>query len=126
MLQRQSARRVAYLVSPSGATAASELWSVRWNASAPTLLTQVPTGRAIQSAALTGDSARVLYTADEDAALVRQLHSIPVGGGPRRLLSGPMTIGGDVTSFLPGPADRSLYIADQETSGVFELYSVRH
>ncbi len=74
------------------------------------------------------DGSRVAYFADQDANDVTELYSIAIGGGSGSAkLNGVLTPGGDVFSsgleFSPN-GDRILYLADQDTDSVGELYIV--
>ncbi|MCC6847011.1 MAG: hypothetical protein IT294_00820 [Deltaproteobacteria bacterium] len=71
---------------------------------------------------------RVVYTAEQDAAGVIELYSVPSGGGtPLKLSKSPAPVaGGDVvpTSVEVNPDGLTvLYAADQDTDGVQELFS---
>ncbi len=74
------------------------------------------------------DSSRILYMADQTADEVFEIFSVPsVGGGAAVKLNGPLVSGGDVSSiglqFSPN-SSRVLYLADQVTDGVNEIFSV--
>jgi hypothetical protein len=80
------------------------------------------------------DSSRVAYVADPVLFIygneVFRLYSVPVGGpgGSSVLLSGSMVQGGDIhyygvrTIFFTPNSRRVVYIADQDTDGIDELY----
>jgi len=79
------------------------------------------------------DSRRVIYLADQETDDVFELYSVLVAGGAPVRLNGPLVAGGDVSGaaptvnrpFLISPDGvRVIYLADQETDGAFELYSV--
>jgi Tol biopolymer transport system component len=73
------------------------------------------------------DGSRVIYVADQNTDEVQELFSVPITGGTAVKLSGPMALGGDVqsisVSFSPN-GSRVLYVADQETDGLGELFMV--
>jgi Tol biopolymer transport system component len=81
-----------------------------------------PAGRAISP-----DGSRVVYVADQDTDEVLEVFSVPIAGGTPVKLNGPMATGGDVQtnglSFSPN-GSRVLYVADQETDGLSELFMV--
>ena len=75
------------------------------------------------------DGSRVLYRADQDTDEVDEIYSVPITGGAPVKLNGPLAVGGDVEGFLSGlqfspDGARVLYVADQDTDGVVEIYSV--
>ncbi len=80
------------------------------------------------------DSSRVVYLADQDTNEVLELYSVPVGGGPVKKLNGQLVEKGDVSpaftvdwnsTFQISPdGSRVVYLADQDTDEIFELYSV--
>ena len=76
------------------------------------------------------DSSRVVYVADQDADDVLELYSVPITGGYSAKLNGILTPGGNVfagttSSFQISPdSSRVVYVADQDTDDIFELYSV--
>jgi len=73
------------------------------------------------------DSSRVLYNADQDTDGVTEIYSVPSSGGTPVKLNDTLVAGGDVSSgglqFSPD-SSRVLYLADQDTDEVFEIYSV--
>ncbi|TWU28154.1 hypothetical protein [Bythopirellula polymerisocia] len=73
------------------------------------------------------DSSRVLYLADQVTNGVAEIFSVPSGGGIATKLNGPLTPNGDVSSaglqFSPD-SSRVLYLADQITNDVDEIFSV--
>jgi Tol biopolymer transport system component len=77
--------------------------------------------------AFSPDSSRVLYLADQTTDEVFEIFSVPSGGGAATKLNGPLVAGGDVFSsglqFSPD-SSRVLYLADQTTDGVNEIFSV--
>ena len=105
-------------------------------ASAPVeLVPDLGTGRAIVAFQISPDGARVVYTADQDANDRHELYSLPLdASAPPTKISGPLVAGGDVrfpAEVGPSPfvrispgGGRVAYLADQDTNGVDELYSV--
>ncbi len=81
---------------------------------------------------LTPDGARVVYRADQTADNVYELFSAPAdGSGPSIRLNGTLPPGGDVSGsgfysvgFQVAASGRVVYLADQTTNNVEELYSV--
>ncbi len=82
--------------------------------------------------AISPDSTRVVYRADQDVDSIDELFSVPIGGGTVTQLNAPFVAGGSMvdpgagfSSFLfSADSSRVVYEADQDTSGMFELYSV--
>src|SRR5262249_13659527 len=79
------------------------------------------------------DSRRVVYVADRGTDGVEELYRVPLAGGPVPKLNGPLVAGGDVSAGLGGPLQffrispnsrRVVYMADQDTDQVFELYTL--
>jgi len=76
--------------------------------------------------AISPDSSRVVYIADQTANEVYELFSVPITGGPAVKLNGPLPSGGDVHYFDITPdGNHVVYAAQQEfwTSGT-HVYSV--
>src|SRR5262249_43497356 len=73
------------------------------------------------------DSSRIIYRADQQADQVFELYGAPATGGAITKLNGTLANGGDVDGgalrFSPD-GSRVMYIADQDTDEVLELYSV--
>jgi hypothetical protein len=77
------------------------------------------------------DSSRVIYQANQDNVEVFELFRVPINGGTTIKLNGPMVSGGNVSAFEPGftsffispDSNRVVYLADQETNNVFELFA---
>ena len=107
-----------------------ELYSVPSGGGAAVKLNgPLPTGGGVSSAGLTfsPDSSRVLYRADQDTDGVDELYSVPSGGGAAVKLNGALVANGDVYSYgfqFSPDSSRVLYLADQDTDGVYEIYSV--
>jgi Tol biopolymer transport system component len=74
------------------------------------------------------DSSRVVYLAEQDTPYVNELYSVLIGGPAASgiKLNGPLPAGGDVYyNFLISPdSSRVVYLAEQDTDNVPELYSV--
>ncbi len=74
------------------------------------------------------DSSTVVYRAVQQSGDGFELFSVPVGGGPVTELSGDNASGSGGVAFdnfrLTPDGDTVLYLADQQTTGVIELYSV--
>ncbi len=77
--------------------------------------------------AFSPDSSRVLYRADQTTDDVYEIFSVPSAGGAATKLNGPLVANGDVSTsglaFSPD-SSRVLYLADQTTNDVNELFSV--
>ncbi len=91
------------------------------------LNTPLVVGRVVGDARLSPDGSRVVYVADEAVDEAFELFSVPTAGGSLVKLNGALTAGGAVRSgsvtFSPDSA-QVVYIADQQTDEVFELFSV--
>ncbi len=73
------------------------------------------------------DSSRVVYSADQQTDTVYEIYSVPIAGPAAAgvKLNGALVAGGDVLDLAISPdSSRVVYWADQQTDGVFELYSV--
>jgi Tol biopolymer transport system component len=71
------------------------------------------------------DSSRVVYTADQETDNVVEAYSVPLGGPAAAgiKINGPLVAGGNVLEYSISPdSGRTVYIADQDTVGVWELY----
>lgn len=77
---------------------------------------------------LVGGAGRVAYVADQVTEGAFEIFSVPVSGGPATKLNPPFVPGGSVLGFqrflLGGGGFRVVYLADQETNDVPELFSV--
>jgi len=86
-------------------------------------------GGNVQHFRLTPDGKRAVYTADQDTDEVLELYSVPLDRSAGAVkLAGPLVVHGDVHSsaeaFAISPdGARVVYVADQETDQVFELFS---
>jgi Tol biopolymer transport system component len=75
------------------------------------------------------DSRSVVYTADQEASFTREIFGVPIDHGrPARKLNDALVPGGNVLIFPVGfritpDGRRVLYLADQDTRGVRELYT---
>jgi Tol biopolymer transport system component len=73
------------------------------------------------------DNSRVIYNAIQEAATAFDLYSVPLGGPAAAgiKLNSPLVLNGGFAEFQISPdSSRLVYIADQDTVGVQELYSV--
>jgi len=73
------------------------------------------------------NSSRVVYVADQQTDEVYELYSVPIGGPASAgvKLYGALVPFGDVFAFQISPnSARVVYLADQQTNDVYELYSV--
>ncbi len=75
------------------------------------------------------DSQWVLYLADQDTDDVIELYRVPLDGSAGAMkLNGTLVAGGDVgfggNFFVSPDSQRVIYLADQDTNDVFELYGV--
>lgn|GEM_PF-1056367 len=81
----------------------------------------------VEGAQFSPDGSRVLYLADQTVNDRVELYSVPSIGGTPIKLNGTSAVGGDVFStglqFSPD-SSRVIYLADQDTNDVSELYSV--
>ena len=74
------------------------------------------------------DSTRVIYIADQDTYNVDELYSVPIAGGTVTKLNPPLVPGGEV-DWVSEPqispdSSRVVYLADQETNDLEEIFSV--
>lgn len=84
-------------------------------------------GGGVWSFTISPDSARVVYRADQEADNVFELYSVPLdGSAPPVKLNKPLAAEGDVSGVfrITPDSSRVIYIADQDTNDVDELYSV--
>ena len=86
-----------------------------------------PGGGLFPQFAFTPDSSRVVYSAIQDTVGVSELYSRPLdGSGSVVKLNGPLTPGGYVPYYyfaISPDSSRVVYLADQDTVDVWELYS---
>lgn len=109
--------------------ASRSLHSVPIGGGTPVTLLSSPTGA--REWVISPGSTRVVYVADQDASGVYELYGVSITGGPAVKLNGPLVPGGDVGILNEGvpmkvspDSSRVVYLADQDTDGVLELYSV--
>lgn len=128
------AQRAVYLVAET--TGKDELYSAPIDGSAaPVRLNgTLPTGGDVLSFVLSPDGARTLYLADQSVNERFELWSVPTdrSSAPVRV-NGTLVTGGDVRESGESPLEPSfgispdgaiaVYLADQDTDGVVELYS---
>ena len=85
----------------------------------------LPLGRNVVSFQISPDSSRVIYYADQETANVFELYSVSLGGpaGAGIKLNGPLVTDRNVFEYQTSPdSGRTVYIADQDTAGVMELF----
>ena len=125
--------RVAYLAD-QGTDEAYELFGVLTDGSNPPRRLGGPfvSGADVRDPIqLTPDGKNVVYLADQDVDEVVELFAASLDGGKGRRLSAPLVVGGDVGGIWSRPPAITpdgrwvLYIADQDTDTVQELYRVR-
>jgi Tol biopolymer transport system component len=126
--------RVVYVSTEPGSQVL-QLYSVLIDASGPPTLLHAPLGAAqdVYTFLISPTSSHVVYVADQDVDAVREIYSVPVDGGaaPTKLNS-PLVPGGDVepglgelvTYGVSPSGEYVVYVADQDTDGLRELYSV--
>ncbi len=77
---------------------------------------------------LSADGSQVVYVADQDSDDVYELYSVPTDGSTAPIkLNGGLVAGGDVQQNavqITPDGTRVVYLADQDTDNVYELYSV--
>jgi Tol biopolymer transport system component len=109
-------------------SAGIELFSVPMSGGLLTKLNGTLTGGGKVVSFLVGGAGRIAYVADQVTEGVFELFSVPVSGGPATKLNPPFVPGGSVLGFqrflLGGGGLRLVYLADQETNDVPELFSV--
>jgi Tol biopolymer transport system component len=104
------------------------LYSVLVEGGAPVQLNPLlPSGRSVANFQISPDGSRVVYTADQDLDNVTELYSVPIGGpawaGVK--LNSSLVLNGNVQTFGISPdSQRVVYLADQQTDGIVELYRV--
>ena len=82
-------------------------------------------GGDVGSFQISPDSRRVVFRGDRQTAGVDELFSVPLAGPASALIevNGPLAPGGDVGLFQISPdGGRVIYIADQDTNDLLELY----
>jgi len=120
--------RVLYLDEVAGQV---RLYSAPIDRSAPAVRLDavLPANGDVQHYELDPQGVHVVYAANQDAFGVIELYGVPAAGGqPPVKLSGPMVAGGSIFGpgyrwfTLSGDGTRVVYVADEETNDVFELY----
>lgn len=82
---------------------------------------------AFKKFAISPDSSRVVYIADQENDEVDEIYSVPITGSssPNIKLNDPLPSGGDIDSFKMSLDSRLvIYRADQDTNNIMELYTV--
>lgn len=106
----------------------NDLYSVPITGGTPVKLnTLLPLGARIDNFQITPDSRYVVYIGPLDTTQVGELYRVSIDGPAheRIKLNGTLVSGGDVFEFDLSPdGSRVVYIADQDTDSVRELYSV--
>ena len=84
------------------------------------------TGGNISQQRISPDNSTVVFSADAETDGVKELYSVPIGGGTVTKLNGTLVSGGNISDDFEITPDSStvVYLADQETNGANELYSV--
>jgi Tol biopolymer transport system component len=105
-----------------------ELYSVPMTGSAsPIKLNHpMPSGGLVSDFWISMDGTRVVYLTNEFTSLPSELYSVPLMGGTPVKLNGPLVNGGNVfdnVNMITYDSSRVIYLADQDTDGVIELYS---
>ncbi|MCB1633167.1 MAG: PD40 domain-containing protein [Xanthomonadales bacterium] len=87
----------------------------------------LPTGGNVSDFSISPDGMTVVYFGDQDTDNLSEIYSVPIGGGTITKLNPPLPGGGRqvlFTRFISGDSSTVVYLADQETNNVNELYSV--
>ena len=85
-----------------------------------------PAGVYIPSFKISPDGSRVVYHASQEFAGMQELYSVPIAGPASQSveINGLLIPEGDVFDYTISPdSSRVAYSADQDTDGVYELYS---
>jgi len=84
------------------------------------------TGGFVFDFAISADSRRVVYIADQETDQVFELYSVPIDGSaaPQKLNSSPVQASGVSEFAISADSRRVVYLADRETGGTAKLYSV--
>jgi N-acetylneuraminic acid mutarotase len=123
--------RVVYY-HPGGVLAERGLYSVPIGGP-PAVMLNPPlvSSGALRGYAISPDGTTVVYQAEQDTDGVYELYSVPITGGTAVKLNGPLVAGGQVLPCAPlkcwaisPDSTRVVYVADQDTVGVDDLYSV--
>jgi Tol biopolymer transport system component len=79
----------------------------------------------VEGPQVTPSGSRVVYRADQTTDEVRELFSVPVGGGVATRLNPPLESNRDIVAFQISPdGTRVVYLSDQDDNGTNELFSV--
>ena len=119
--------RVVYLADQD-TLGTREIYSVQGRGSATAgfkLNGILPTGGQVDNYQITPNSNRVVYLADQQIHGVSELYGVPIGGPAAAgvKLNGALVLGGIVSAFQVSPdSGRVLYLADQQTATIVELY----
>lgn len=109
-------------------TALASLWSVPLSGGTPTALMGPNLSSSVVGFAISPDSTRVVYVATQDSPNDFDLYSVSIlGPGSSRVRLNPSLVaGGDVAMLFGFTPDSStvIYVADQDTNDVREIYSV--
>jgi formylglycine-generating enzyme required for sulfatase activity len=122
--------RVVY-VADQETDGVNELYSIPLQGGASSKLNApLIAGGDVHAFAVSPDGQRVVYMADQDTDDLLEFYSVPIQGPPSAgvKISGPMSPGGNMyywflVKFSPD-SQRVVYKVDQETPGVWDLYSV--
>ena len=91
----------------------------------PSFALPVPTALDVLDFAISPDSTRVVYRADQNVDTLNELFSVPIGGGTSTKLNRSLASGGDVQNFRISPNGLwVIYGADQDADTVDELLGV--
>jgi uncharacterized repeat protein (TIGR01451 family) len=123
--------RVVYTIVPTQQANKVELYSVPINGG-PSIKLNPPLGENggidTFSVDITPDDKRVVYEAVLENSVTWELYSVPIGGGETVKLNPPLVAGGLVNGWsspkIGADSSRVVYRAEQDTDGVYELYSV--
>lgn len=105
-----------------------ELYRVPTKGGAPQKLNgALPFGGSVDAFLVSADSSHIVYLADQDTSNIAELYSVSLEG--RRIRLNPAFPPSHFRAVLPGfqislDSARVVYVASQDTVGVFELYSV--
>ena len=141
--------QVVYLASQTrDQNLVTELYSVPIDGGTPTRLSADLTfprsvevfsqvSRSVSPFQISPDSERVVYVSDQNTDGVYELFSVPIGGGSIVRLNADLPLGGDVTVagellatngrpdfLISSDSKHVVYVADQNTDNVYELFSV--
>lgn len=86
-------------------------------------------GGQVLNFAISPDSSRVVYVADQETQFVQELYSVPLANplADATKLNPPLVANGDVAYYMleiSPDSNHIAYLADQDTDGINELYSV--